>query len=64
MDDTTNPNLNDGPLTREDDFEILRRDNLAHAKQVQDEQDAPDPHDDPAWWFDTANFDGDPADLF
>lgn len=24
----------------------------------------PEPLDDPAWWFDTDNFDGDPTDLF
>ena len=25
---------------------------------------APEPQEDPEWWFDTSNFDGDPVDLF
>ena len=49
-------NANPGQWTR-----ITKIDKVS---QIVESYGGPDPSDDPEWWFDTSNFDGDPVDLF
>ena len=51
-------------MTDRETDQIVHDHGTTKVEEMRDTYGGPDPHEDPHWWADTSNFDGDLADLF